>query len=101
MPLFVKYLAEFAFLPNSMKCCCTGLPLPSFHRINPLYPSYYDMKVVELLSLHKVTIHEVYKFLYIIAEVGARDTCLMTTGYLLNVKAELYDIQEKELSEVR
>lgn len=74
----------------------SSTPSP-FHRINPPYPSYYDTKAVELFSLHKVKIHKVYNFLYVIAEVGAQDTCLMTTWYLLKVKAELGDIQKKTL----
>lgn len=68
---------------------------PPFHRINPPYPSYYDMKAVELLSLHKVKIHKVYNFFYVIAEVDAGDTSLMTTSLPLKVKAELDDIQKK------
>jgi len=100
MPLFANYKAEFSFLPNSMKCCSTGRSStpPPFHRINPPYPSYYDMKAVELLSLDKVRIHKVYNSLYIITEVDAQDTCLMTTWYLLKVKGKPDDIQKKKTS---
>lgn len=68
MPLFANYNAEFAFLHNSMKCCCKGLPLPHFSELKK-YPSYYNTKAAELLTLHKVKIHKTLNFP--ITELGA------------------------------